>query len=201
MPPHVCPSSVLIINPTSLSPTMVVPGLFVQVAEHSLDGIIVFKAVRDDKQEIIDFQYVFVNARAKSLLCRGPNEGLELVGRRLCELFPNHKDDQGLFYIYAEILRSGKPFSGVVCYKGESVDGFYLNRTFRLKCVSLSCSSASYRFNLPFFLGCSCFCAFHCLCLHRMTLRAHPCCSSIFIVSIVLCCFPCCGVSADLSSC
>src|SRR5947209_8670113 len=63
-------------------------------------------AVRDATGRVIlDFEYLFCNRAALSLLGR---DGEDVIGRRLLELFPSHRTN-GLFDAYAEVVTTGEP--------------------------------------------------------------------------------------------
>ena len=61
---------------------------FRAAADGSLDAFYVLRAVRDGAGELLDFEFVDLNARAESLL--GHSRGA-ILGQRLCELIPANR--------------------------------------------------------------------------------------------------------------
>ena len=77
-----------------------------RVLDTSLDGIMAFKAIRNQtSEEIEDFELNLSNANASRLT--GKTEK-ELIGKHLLEIFPKAKDD-GVFQIYKGVVQTGKP--------------------------------------------------------------------------------------------
>jgi diguanylate cyclase (GGDEF)-like protein len=58
---------------------------FVVAAEGGFDSFYIFDAVRDQKNEIVDFRCTFINQRASEFIYRKPGE---FVGKLLCEELP-----------------------------------------------------------------------------------------------------------------
>jgi signal transduction histidine kinase/CHASE3 domain sensor protein len=76
------------------------------VLDTSLDGIMAFKAIRNQTTEKIeDFELSLSNANASELT--GKTEK-ELMGKHLLEIFPLVKEE-GVFEIYKEVVLKGKP--------------------------------------------------------------------------------------------
>lgn len=76
------------------------------VLTSSLDGIVVYSAVRDARGTIVDFECVLVNPQGETLLKISAEE---MVGTKLLELLPEHAD-QGLFDAYVNVVRTGEPY-------------------------------------------------------------------------------------------
>ncbi|MES3628604.1 MAG: PAS domain-containing protein [Longimonas sp.] len=76
------------------------------VLTSSLDGIVVYSAVRDTRGTIVDFECVLVNPQGEKLLKISAEE---MVGTKLLELLPEHAD-QGLFDAYVNVVRTGEPY-------------------------------------------------------------------------------------------
>ncbi len=77
-----------------------------RVLDTSLNGIMAFKAIRNDtSKEIDDFELSLSNANASRLA--GKTEK-ELIGKHLLEIFPRAKEDD-VFEIYKEVVQTGKP--------------------------------------------------------------------------------------------
>jgi len=81
--------------------------LLAGVLNSSLDGIVAFRAVRDEHGAIVDFAYTVVNRMAEQILGRPASS---LINKRMLELFPGNKAD-GLFDAYANVVQTGEPFS------------------------------------------------------------------------------------------
>jgi len=75
------------------------------VLDNSLDGIMAFRAVRNAKREIIDFEWILANA-VSFLSTRQVEKNL--VGKRLLDVMPENATD-GLFDMYRQVVESGKP--------------------------------------------------------------------------------------------
>src|SRR3954449_249819 len=61
-------------------------------------------AVRDAAGRIVDFEYLYCNRTALTLLDRRREE---VLGRRLLELFPSHRTN-GLFDAYVQVVETGE---------------------------------------------------------------------------------------------
>lgn len=93
-----------------------------RVLDTSLDGIMAFKAIRNNNtNEIDDFELSLSNANASRLT--GKTER-ELIGKHLLEIFPNANDD-GVFAIYKEVVQTGKPAQFERSFRSNSVDEWY----------------------------------------------------------------------------
>src|SRR3954471_24428713 len=62
-------------------------------------------AVRDAAGRIVDFEYLYCNRTALTVLGRRREE---VLGRRLLELFPSHRTN-GLFDAYAQVAETAYP--------------------------------------------------------------------------------------------
>src|SRR4051812_25478461 len=62
-------------------------------------------ALRDAGGRIVDFEYEYCNRTALALL--GVRRE-DLLGRRLLELFPSHREN-GLFDAYVQVVETGEP--------------------------------------------------------------------------------------------
>lgn len=77
------------------------------VLNSMLEPLSIMRAVRDENQEIVDFEWVYINqAGANEILL--PIEAL--MGHRLLEVLPEHRD--GLFDVYKDVVETGQPFAG-----------------------------------------------------------------------------------------
>jgi PAS domain S-box-containing protein/putative nucleotidyltransferase with HDIG domain len=74
------------------------------VQENSPDGFTIFRPVRDAPGRVVDFIWIYENATIAHL---NGTEPKAVVGRRLLELFPGHRDTQ-FFRAYQQVAESGK---------------------------------------------------------------------------------------------
>ncbi len=76
---------------------------FRAATDGSMDAFYVLRAVRNARGEVIDFEFVDLNARAGALLGH-PRE--EIIGQRLCELIPSTRTE-GFFDKYRGVMEEG----------------------------------------------------------------------------------------------
>ena len=95
--------------------------LLSSVLSSSLDGIMVFSAVRDEKETIVDFECVLVNPQAEKLIGRTAEE---VVGDRLRETMPKH-EEKGLFQAYREVVETGEPAELEIHYDTDTLDAWF----------------------------------------------------------------------------
>ncbi len=74
------------------------------VLKNSVDGIMAFKSVRDEKSDLIDFRFLLVNPAAERLLGKSASD---LVGQDLLEASPEIVLD-GLFETFVRIIETGE---------------------------------------------------------------------------------------------
>lgn len=75
---------------------------FRAAADGSLDAFYVLRAVRDGAGDVLDFEFVDLNARAESLLGRSRDL---VLGQRLCEMIPANRSN-GYFEKYRRVLET-----------------------------------------------------------------------------------------------
>lgn len=80
------------------------------------EGVVGYRAVRDEAGAIVDFEWVLATERAGELVGRDPGE---LVGRRLLDEFPDVREN-GLFEAYARVVATGEPYEAVVPTEGAA---------------------------------------------------------------------------------
>lgn len=90
------------------------------VLNHSLNGIIAFKSIRQNNK-LVDFEWTLVNQEAEKLVGR---TGSELIGKRLLQEMPGHKDD--LFDKYVTVVESGQSLILEKLYKSENINSWFL---------------------------------------------------------------------------
>ncbi len=78
---------------------------YAQVLEAMLDGVGVYRSIRDPVGTVVDFEVRFLNERSDT----GAAAGAQYEGRSLRELYPD-ADRSGLFDAMREVLSSGEPF-------------------------------------------------------------------------------------------
>ena len=74
------------------------------VLDNSLDAIMALRSVRDNKGEVIDFEWMMVNSISSDLTGQS---GDSLIGKRLLEWMPENKEN-GLFDNYKEVVTTGR---------------------------------------------------------------------------------------------
>ena len=99
-----------------------------KVLDCSLNGIMVLGAIRDERGDIIDFEWQFVNSEAAKLVDRRSDE---LQGKRLLQVMPENKEF-GLFDKYVQVVNTGEPTSFDIHYEDQVLD-----RWFRVQAVKL----------------------------------------------------------------
>jgi two-component system, sensor histidine kinase and response regulator len=75
------------------------------IVSSSLDGIVVYEAVRDERGQIRDLRFAMINPAAEKLMCRNASD---LLGRTVLESYPGVVND-GLFEIYSQIIEQNVP--------------------------------------------------------------------------------------------
>lgn len=93
------------------------------IEEHA-DGIVMLDAMLDERNNVIDFTYMFINGTAEKLLKRSRRE---MIGKKLLDLFPGTVKE-GIFDIYKKVYSTGR---SVVLQFHYTHEGF--DTTFRQK--------------------------------------------------------------------
>jgi PAS domain S-box-containing protein len=89
------------------------------------DGAAILEAVRDPSGAICDFRWTYANPALATLLRRA---GEGLIGRRLLEVLPGHRDHPALFPSYVEVVQTGEPRQAEIFYDADGLRGwFHLN--------------------------------------------------------------------------
>lgn len=91
------------------------------VMNSSLDGVMVYRSIRDERGTITDFEIDQINPAAGKMTGRNP---AELLGGRLIEEFPGCKAD-GLFDAYKKVTETGVSFQDEFHYGHDGVDGWF----------------------------------------------------------------------------
>lgn len=75
--------------------------------DSSLSGVMAFRSVRNESNDLIDFEWLLINQSAEKMLGR---KNSDLKGKRLLVEMPRNRED-GLFDLYARVVESGEPMS------------------------------------------------------------------------------------------
>lgn len=95
--------------------------LLERVLDASPAGIVVFKAVRNSSGQIIDFEWLLVNAAAARIIGRPRGD---LIGKRMTEELPGTLTD-GLFENYVCIVETGQPLEHEHYYAHDRIDAWF----------------------------------------------------------------------------
>lgn len=87
----------------------------------SLDGIMVFAAIRNEEGAITDFEWRLANPRAGELVDQSADD---LKGQRLLDVLPGHKEE-GLFDDYVQVVETGEPMEREVYYEHEGLEAWF----------------------------------------------------------------------------
>ena len=79
-------------------------ALLNSVLQSSPDGIVAFKSIRNDSNEISDFEWLVANEKAEKILNK---KAVDLIGKRMLQVFPANKES-GLFDKYVKVVNSGE---------------------------------------------------------------------------------------------
>jgi len=86
----------------------------------SLDGIMVFSAVRGEDDAVVDFEWLLANPKASELVGHPADE---LMGKRLLDVFPGHRVE-GLFDDYVAVVETGEPLERELYYEHEGIEAW-----------------------------------------------------------------------------
>jgi diguanylate cyclase (GGDEF)-like protein len=95
--------------------------LLSSVLDSSIDGIMAFKSVRDNRGSITDFEWLLVNPTAEQISKRNAKE---LVGKHLLVEIPGNRDT-GLFDLYVRVVETTKPQETELYYEDGSIQGWF----------------------------------------------------------------------------
>jgi PAS domain S-box-containing protein len=102
-------------------------ALLQRIFDSSLTGISVFKSIRDDNGNIVDFECVAINKKSIEYSRRN-----DFVGKRYAETYPGLKES-GVFDKYAQVVETGIPAEFELPYPYDGYDHW-----FRLVVVKLN---------------------------------------------------------------
>ncbi|MBW4495805.1 MAG: PAS domain S-box protein [Oscillatoria princeps RMCB-10] len=98
------------------------------VLNSSLDGVMAFSAVRNSSGNIIDFEWLLVNAAAEKMVGRTAGD---LVGKYLLQEMPGH-GETGLFDLYVRVVETGVPQEREFYYEREGIKAWFQNVSVKL---------------------------------------------------------------------
>jgi PAS domain S-box-containing protein len=87
-------------------------------------AFVMFRAVRNAAGAVVDLQWTYANAAAGQLARHAP---VDLVGRRLLEVFPASRDAGGFYDAFVRVLDTGETVSVEVPYRDAEIDGVFLH--------------------------------------------------------------------------
>lgn len=91
------------------------------ILEASFNGIYALKAVRNNKEIITDFRYLFANNNiAKALKM----DAEEIIGNSVLELIPETRTN-GFFELFCRVLQTGEPVRDITHFVTEKLDHWY----------------------------------------------------------------------------
>lgn len=80
--------------------------LFEAVQEISLEGVVVYRALRDEAGEVADFEYRYLNPAALAIMMR--RSASEVIGTRLLERLPLAREHPSLYPRYLRVMATGE---------------------------------------------------------------------------------------------
>ena len=95
--------------------------LLSSVLDSSIDGIIAFKSVRDERGSITDFEWLLVNPTAEKIARRNANE---LIGKCLLVEMPG-SHNTGLFDFYVRVVETTNSQETELYYDDGSLQGWF----------------------------------------------------------------------------
>jgi PAS domain S-box-containing protein len=98
--------------------------------ELSLDAFTIFRAVRNDRGRVIDFEWIYANPAAVQLLKRPADA---LIGRRLLDVLPGNRDKSDLFLRYIRVIETGDPHDIELHYDADGIAGWFRNMAVKLE--------------------------------------------------------------------
>ncbi|MEJ1240737.1 ATP-binding protein [Chryseolinea sp. T2] len=91
------------------------------VIDNSLDCIMAFRALRDNRNEIVDFEWILANAVSLATLY---SKEKTLLGKKLLEVTPGAKSD-GLFEMFRDAVESAVPSQIERQFSGDVMNAWY----------------------------------------------------------------------------
>ncbi|WP_052672272.1 diguanylate cyclase domain-containing protein [Aliterella atlantica] len=91
------------------------------VLNSSIDGVMAFKSVRDERGKIIDFEWLLINSTAEAITRRDRHS---LIGKRLLAEMPGNRHE-GLFDLYVQVVETNQLQERELYYEHEGVEGWF----------------------------------------------------------------------------
>lgn len=95
--------------------------LLSSVLDSSIDGIMAFKSVRDERGKITDFEWLLVNPTAEHITRRNTSQ---LIGKHLLVEIPANRQT-GLFDLYVQVVETAKPQQTELYFKDGKIQGWF----------------------------------------------------------------------------
>lgn len=86
-------------------------------------GVALFRSVRNAEDEIVDFEYLYLNPAALDIIDHQHKYGKALIGKWLCAVFPGVR--KTTFDDYVRTVETGKPFETEIHYTHEHFDHWF----------------------------------------------------------------------------
>ncbi|ADV81049.1 sensor domain-containing protein [Terriglobus saanensis] len=96
---------------------------FIAAMESSLSAFYLLDSVRDERNEIIDFRFVYLNGHAEKLIHR---RSADLLGKWLCTEIPMNRT-AGFFDKYRKVVETGIPFNEEASVSSVDVDAAWVH--------------------------------------------------------------------------
>ncbi len=89
--------------------------------QHTAEGTLLVKALRDENKTIVDFEYLLANRAAQRIVGKSEQE---LVGKRMLEVFPGNKTS-GLFDQYVQVVETGSRYADETFYEFDNLKQWF----------------------------------------------------------------------------
>ena len=94
---------------------------FLAFHEMTPDGFMMFRPVKGDDKQIIDFEWTFSNRAAGKIVGRDP---AQLLGKHLLVEMPGNKDE-GLFDAYVSVMKTGQTWQNEFHYNHGQINAWF----------------------------------------------------------------------------
>ncbi|MGA0557623.1 ATP-binding protein [Larkinella sp. VNQ87] len=96
--------------------------LFYQIVSDSQTGVVVFEAIQNEAEELVDFRFAYINPAGAAYLGKKPEQ---LLGQRYLAFF-SEAHSSGLFDAYCQVLKTGEPLRlPEVYYNADGINGWF----------------------------------------------------------------------------
>ncbi len=96
---------------------------FIAAMESSPSAVYLLDSIRNDRNEIVDFRFVYLNRHAEKLIHR---TSADVLGKRLCTEIPVNRT-AGFFDKYRRVVESGIPLNEEAPVSSDDVDATWLH--------------------------------------------------------------------------